>query len=74
MRNSTTPRPRPRPEEEGAISGNRVVASPSVANGTVYVASFDRMFYALNSADGKAKWQLDISSGKLVTPTPVPAK
>jgi outer membrane protein assembly factor BamB len=50
------------------------VASPSVADGTVYVPSFDRMFYALSSTDGKVKWQLDISSGKLVTPTPVPAK
>ena len=55
-------------------TGNRVVASPSVANGTVYVVSFDHMFYALNSTDGKVRWQLDISSGNLVTPTPVPAK
>ncbi|HEX7594470.1 MAG TPA: PQQ-binding-like beta-propeller repeat protein, partial [Anaerolineae bacterium] len=53
---------------------NRVVASPAVAGGAVYVQSFDRMLYALNSADGKAKWQVDTNTGKLVTPTPAAAK
>jgi outer membrane protein assembly factor BamB len=35
----------------------------------VYVPSADRMFYALNAADGTVKWTLDMGSGKLVTPT-----
>ena len=38
-------------------TGNVVHASPAVANGTVYVGSWDSYFYAIDAATGKEKWR-----------------
>jgi len=38
-------------------TGAKVVSSPTVSGGTVYVGSADRVVYALNAADGAVRWQ-----------------
>jgi len=38
-------------------TGAKVVSSPAVSGGTVYVGSADRVVYALNAADGAVRWQ-----------------
>ena len=38
-------------------TGAKVVSSPAVAAGTVYVGSGDYRVYALNAADGSVKWR-----------------
>ena len=38
-------------------TGAKVVSSPAVSGGTVYVGSADRIVYALNAADGAVRWQ-----------------
>src|SRR5437660_5264122 len=37
-------------------TGNAVNASPSVVNGIVYVASYDKNLYALDAASGRERW------------------
>jgi len=37
-------------------TGNRVISSPAVADGTVYVGSYDTSVYALNADDGTEQW------------------
>lgn len=36
-----------------------IVSSPAVADGTVYVGSYDNFLYALDAATGKLKWKFD---------------
>lgn len=38
-------------------TGAKVLSSPAVAGGIVYVGSADRVVYALNAADGSMRWQ-----------------
>jgi outer membrane protein assembly factor BamB len=38
-------------------TGAKVVSSPAVSGGTVYVGSADRFVYALNAADGAVRWR-----------------
>jgi eukaryotic-like serine/threonine-protein kinase len=38
-------------------TGGRVVSSPAISGGTVYVGSADRVVYALNAADGAVRWR-----------------
>ncbi len=38
-------------------TGAKVLSSPAVAGGTLYVGSADRFVYALNAADGSVRWQ-----------------
>ncbi|WP_277543831.1 outer membrane protein assembly factor BamB family protein [Haloarcula laminariae] len=37
-------------------TGDRVSSIPGVRNGTVYVGSWNRQFYALDASDGSEKW------------------
>jgi hypothetical protein len=38
-------------------TGGRVVSSPAVVNGVVYVGSTDGNFYALDAASGTVRWK-----------------
>ena len=38
-------------------TGAKVLSSPAVVDGTVYVGSADRIVYALNAANGSVRWQ-----------------
>jgi outer membrane protein assembly factor BamB len=38
-------------------TGSRVVSSPAVVGGTVYIGSADHFVYALSAADGSVKWR-----------------
>jgi outer membrane protein assembly factor BamB len=49
-------------------TNGKVLSSPTVAQGVVYVSSQDRLLYALDAATGTVKWSLDVTSGKLATP------
>jgi outer membrane protein assembly factor BamB len=50
-------------------TNGRVLASPVVARGIVYVSSHDHLLYALDAATGTVKWSVDVTSGKLATPS-----
>ena len=39
-------------------TGGRVISSPAVVNGVVYVGSTDGNFYAIDAASGTVKWKL----------------
>jgi outer membrane protein assembly factor BamB len=41
-------------------TGDTVWSSPAVANGVVYVGSFDGNLYALDAATGQERWRLRI--------------
>ena len=38
-------------------TGARVLSSPAIADGVLYIGSSDRYLYALNAADGALKWK-----------------
>lgn len=38
-------------------TGAKVVSSPAVSGGTVYIGSADRLVYALSAADGSVRWR-----------------
>jgi glycosidase/outer membrane protein assembly factor BamB len=38
-------------------TGDQVIASPALTDGTVYVGSTDGRFYALDASDGSVRWQ-----------------
>jgi serine/threonine-protein kinase len=38
------------------ITGNAIVATPTVVNGVVYIGSFDHNVYALNASNGSFIW------------------
>ena len=40
-------------------TGEAIVSSPTVANGTVYVGSSDNFLYAIKAGTGKQKWKFD---------------
>ena len=52
-------------------SGNYVYSSPAVANGVVYVGSYDNNLYALNATTGAELWQF--TTGHLVESSPAVA-
>jgi outer membrane protein assembly factor BamB len=55
---------------EGDLKGN-VVSSPAVANGVVYVGSFDKNLYAIDAVTGREKWRF--ATGDLVSSSPAVA-
>ena len=52
-------------------SGNYVYSSPAVANGVVYVGSYDNNLYALNATTGAELWQF--TTGHLLESSPAVA-
>ena len=38
-------------------TGNVIHASPAVADGTLYIGSWDSYFYALDAASGRQRWR-----------------
>jgi outer membrane protein assembly factor BamB len=51
--------------------GEQVWATPFIDNGTLYIGSFNRNFYAIDTSTGKAKWQQPFTTGGPITSTPV---
>jgi outer membrane protein assembly factor BamB len=51
-------------------TGDAVTATPTVVDGTVYVGSWDRYFYAIDLATGKLTWKYRLSDQNAVTPYP----
>lgn len=49
-------------------TNGRVISSPAVANGTVYVGSTDKNLYAIDQESGALKWKF--ATGSLVTSSP----
>lgn len=43
-------------------TGGKVVSSPAVVNGVVYIGSYDRNLYALEAATGAVKWKFETGS------------
>ena len=39
-----------------------VIGSPGVIEGTVYIGSTDRNFYAVDVTSGKEKWKFEVKS------------
>ncbi len=51
-------------------TGDAVTATPTVVHGTVYVGSWDNVFYAVNLASGQLEWTFRLSPQHAVTPYP----
>jgi outer membrane protein assembly factor BamB len=51
-------------------TGDAVTATPTVVHGTVYVGSWDNLFYAVNLATGHLDWTFRLSPQHAVTPYP----
>jgi len=51
-------------------TGDAVTATPTVADGTVYVGSWDDYFYALDLETGAVRWKYRLASQNAVTPYP----
>ncbi|HLJ17138.1 MAG TPA: PQQ-binding-like beta-propeller repeat protein [Bryobacteraceae bacterium] len=49
-------------------TGGRIISSPAVVNGTVYVGSADGNLYAIDSANGSLKWKF--ATNGMVTSSP----
>ena len=49
-------------------TGGRVISSPAVAGGTVYVGSTDGRLYALSEANGDLRWRFDTRGPVLASP------
>ena len=49
-------------------TGNKIWGTPLVANGIVYIGSFDKKFYAIDAATGKEKWQFEADGPIVNTP------
>lgn len=43
-------------------ANDSITASPAVADGTLYVGSWDGTFYAINAKDGALRWKFEIRS------------
>jgi hypothetical protein len=65
---STTVIADPADEEWSVATGSRVVSSPTVSNGTVYVGSDDSSIYALDASTGDEEWS--VSTGGFVQSSP----
>jgi polyvinyl alcohol dehydrogenase (cytochrome) len=50
--------------------GDAVTASPTVADGVVYVGSWDGFFYALDIESGSLKWKFQVDCDNAVIPIP----
>ncbi|MBN1366747.1 MAG: PQQ-binding-like beta-propeller repeat protein [Dehalococcoidales bacterium] len=46
----------------------KIWATPLVSNGTVYIGSFDKIFYAIDAATGTNKWQFKAGGPIINTP------
>jgi outer membrane protein assembly factor BamB len=51
-------------------TGDAVTATPTVVHETVYVGSWDNVFYAVNLATGRLEWTFRLSPQHAVTPYP----
>ena len=49
-------------------TGGKIWSSPAVANGIVYVASFDHNLYAINAKTGTKMWNYSLGSNLIVHP------
>jgi len=49
-------------------TGDKVWSSPTIDGDTLYVGSFDKKLYALNTADGSEKWQFEVGGAIGSTP------
>ena len=49
-------------------TGGRVIASPAVVNGVVYVGSTDGNFYAIDAASGAEKWKFTSKAWEVSSP------
>ncbi len=45
-------------------TGDSIEGAPAIADGTVYIGSFDKHFYAIDLATGKQKWKLKLGHVK----------
>jgi len=54
-------------------TGGSVASSPAVANGVVYVGSYDKKVYAFDAASGVAQWAQPFMTGGCVTSSPAVA-
>ena len=52
-------------------TGGRVIASPAVVNGVVYVGSTDGNFYAIDAGSGTLKWKFETKSWEVSSPAVV---
>jgi len=50
-------------------TGDKVWSSPTIDGDTLYVGSFDKKLYALNTADGSEKWQFE--AGGVISSVPM---
>ena len=49
-------------------TGNKIWATPLVDNGTLYIGSFDKKLYAIDTSTGKEKWHFDAGGAIMNTP------
>src|SRR6185369_5844162 len=49
-------------------TGGKVVSSPAVAGGVLFVGSSDHFLYALNTADGSQRWKFKTGGGVTSSP------
>jgi outer membrane protein assembly factor BamB len=49
-------------------TGGKIWSTPTIQGGTVYVGSFDKKLYALDTATGKEKWEFAAEGAILTTP------
>ena len=69
MTTNSTRSMRPLGRSNGAdTTGNLVTSSPAVANGVVYVGSYDHKLYALDAATGAFKWSDTMGGGVWSSP------
>ena len=51
------------------MTGGLVVSSPTIFNNVIYIGSYDKNVYALNSADGSLKWSFLTDKSIWASPT-----
>ena len=49
-------------------TGGRVIASPAIVNGVVYVGSTDGNLYAIDAASGAQKWKFETKAWEVSSP------
>jgi outer membrane protein assembly factor BamB len=49
-------------------AGDEIWSTPAVSGGVLYVGSFDKKLYALNTADGSKKWEFHTEGSIMATP------
>ncbi len=49
-------------------TGNKIWSTPAIDGNTLYIASFDKKLYALNTSDGSKKWEFETGGAIVATP------